>query len=190
MCGRQGRVKYPPSRPQNLPFRWPEPPLHVVLVEPEIPPNTGNVARLCAATGCRLHLIEPMGFTISHAKLKRAGLDYWDSIKPEVHPSFDHFLEHVAPARLFLFSTGTNRSYFDARFAPGDALVFGSETRGLSDALLARFSDRVIGIPIRTDHVRSLNLSTTVGIAVYEALRQVSNVAPGSATPATAKQPV
>lgn len=165
-------MKHPPSRIQDIPFRWPEPPLHVVLVEPEIPPNTGNVARLCAATGCRLHLVEPMGFTITNAKLKRAGLDYWDSIEPEVHPSFDHFLRRIAPSRCFLFSAGARRSHFDTHFAAGDALVFGSETRGLAPALLERFRDQVVGIPVRMDHVRSLNLSTAVGIAVYEALRQ------------------
>ena len=166
-------MKHPPTRVQDIAFRWPDPPLHVVLVEPEIPPNTGNVARLCAATGCRLHLVEPMGFPIDHAKLRRAGLDYWDSIRPEVHPSFDDFLARTAPARLWLYSAGASRSYLEARFAPGDALVFGPETRGLPDALLARHADRTLGIPVRMDHVRSLNLSTAVGIAVYEALRQL-----------------
>ena len=166
-------MKHPPSRVQDLPFRWPEPPLHVVLVEPEIPPNTGNVARLCAATGCRLHLVEPLGFPIDHAKLRRAGLDYWDSIRPELHPDFETFRTRVAPPRLHLFSAGATRSCFDTRFAPGDALVFGPETRGLSDSLLARFADQVVGIPVRMEHVRSLNLSTAVGIGVYEALRQV-----------------
>lgn len=166
-------MKHPPSRLQEIPFTWPEPPLHVVLVEPEIPPNTGNVARLCAGTGCRLHLVEPLGFPIDHAKLKRAGLDYWDSIRPELHASFDAFLARVAPPRLFLFSAGARRSYLDVRYQPGDALVFGPETRGLSDDLLARNADRVVGLPIRMDHVRSLNLSTAVGIAVYEALRQL-----------------
>jgi tRNA (cytidine/uridine-2'-O-)-methyltransferase len=157
----------------ELPFRWPDPPLHVVLVHPEIPPNTGNVARLCAATGCRLHLIEPMGFTITDAKLKRAGLDYWDSIKPETHADLDAFMREVAPPRFFFFSTSAKTSYLDAAFRAGDALVFGSETKGLPDALLQANPDRVVGIPVRTEHVRSLNLSTAVGIAVYEALRQL-----------------
>jgi tRNA (cytidine/uridine-2'-O-)-methyltransferase len=147
--------------------------LQVVLFEPEIPPNTGNIARLCAATGSRLHLIEPMGFAIDHAKLKRAGLDYWDSIHPEVHANFAAFEAAAVPRRLFFFSAGANRSYLDARFEPGDALVFGPETRGLPDELLVRHAPQVLGIPIRMDHVRSLNLSTSVGIAVYEALRQM-----------------
>lgn len=166
-------MKHAHSRRHDLPFHWPAPPLRVVLVEPEIPPNTGNIARMCAATGSELHLVEPMGFTISDAKLKRAGLDYWDSIHPVVHPSLASFLEGRDPARLFLFSTGATRSYLEADYAPGDALVFGAETRGLPDSLLEQFPDRVYGIPIRTDHVRSLNLSSAAAIVVYEALRQM-----------------
>ncbi len=155
-------------------FPWPDPPLRVVLVEPEIPPNTGNIARTCAATGAILHLIEPLGFTLNDAQLKRAGLDYWDSVAVKPHASFDAFLESAGTPRCWLFTTGAKTSLFDARFAPGDALVFGPETRGLSDTLLARYPDRQLGIPIRADHVRSLNLSTAVGIALYEALRQIS----------------
>lgn len=167
-------MKHTHARRQDLPFTWPDPPLHVVLVEPQIPPNTGNVARLCAGTGCRLHLVRPMGFTITDAKLKRAGLDYWDSIRPELHENFDAFVSAIKPRALHLFSTGGAQSYFEARYSPGDALVFGSETNGLSDELLSRHADRVFGIPIRTEHVRSLNLSTAAGIVVYEALRQIS----------------
>ena len=166
-------MKHSHTRRSDLPFHWPEPPFHIVLVEPQIPPNTGKVARLCAGTGTRLHLIEPMGFPIDNAKLKRAGLDYWDSIKPEIHKNFDAFLEKVAPPHLHLFSTGGAKSFLDATYSPGDALVFGSETEGLSHDLLNRFPDRVVGIPIQPDHVRSLNLSTSAGIALYEALRQV-----------------
>jgi tRNA (cytidine/uridine-2'-O-)-methyltransferase len=167
------RVRHTHTRRGDLPFHWPDPPLHVVLVEPEIPPNTGNVARLCAATGCRLHLIEPMGFKITDARLKRAGLDDWDSIHPEVHHTFEFFRDAVRPSRLLLFSTAATVSYLDAKFAPGDALVFGPETRGLSDEMLHRYRDSVYGIPIRTEHVRSLNLSTATGIVTYEALRQI-----------------
>jgi len=166
-------MKHAHSRRFDLPFHWPQPPLHVVLVEPEIPPNTGNVARTCAATGSQLHLIEPLGFTITDAQLKRAGLDYWDSIQPQVHPSFEAFLSAVKPRRLHLLSTGASRSYLEARFEPGDALVFGSETRGLSDALLARYPDQVAGIPLQAQHVRSLNLSSAAAIVIYEALRQI-----------------
>jgi tRNA (cytidine/uridine-2'-O-)-methyltransferase len=167
-------LKHAHKRRFDLPFRWPDPPLNVVLVSPEIPPNTGNIARLCAATGSRLHLIEPMGFKITDAKLKRAGLDYWDSIKPEIHASWENFLAAVKPQRLWLFSTGGAKSFFETELEAGDALVFGSETRGLPDEILNCHRDRVIGIPIRTDHVRSLNLSTTAGIAVYEAIRQIN----------------
>lgn len=167
-------MKHAHARRSPLTFNWPDPPLRVVLVEPEIPPNTGNIARTCAATGSILHLIEPLGFTLTDAQLKRAGLDYWDSVAVSPHPTFDHFLETVRPPRLWLFTTGARRSFFEADYRPGDALVFGSETRGLSDLLLARYPDRHLGIPLRADHVRSLNLSTAVGIAVYEALRQLS----------------
>lgn len=167
-------MKHAHARRCPLSFPWPDPPLRVVLVEPEIPPNTGNIARTCAATGSILHLIEPLGFKITDAQLKRAGLDYWDSVAITPHPSFDAFLEATGHPRLWLFTTGATRSYFDADFKPGDALVFGSETRGLSDELLARYPDRRLGIPLRPDHVRSLNLSTAAGIAIYEALRQLS----------------
>jgi len=167
-------MKHSHSRRQDLPFRWPDPPLHVVLVNPEIPPNTGNIARLCAATGSRLHLVEPMGFHITDAKLRRAGLDYWDSIDVQTHPGFEAFLSSAKPDRLFLFSTGGPRSYIEARYKPGDALVLGCETKGLPQALLDAHPDCVYGIPIRTGHVRSLNLSSAAAIVVYEALRQIN----------------
>ncbi len=167
-------MKHGHTRRCPLPLAWPDPPLRLVLVQPEIPPNTGNIARTCAATGTHLHLIEPLGFTLTDAQLRRAGLDYWDSVALTPHRTFDHFLETAGHPRLWLFTTGASRSYLSADFRPGDALVFGPETRGLSDALLARFPDRAVGIPLRTDHVRSLNLSTAAGIALYEALRQIS----------------
>ncbi|HOW98198.1 MAG TPA: tRNA (cytidine(34)-2'-O)-methyltransferase [Kiritimatiellia bacterium] len=167
-------MKTPPAhtRFNQLPFRWPDPPFHIVLVNPEIPPNTGNIARLCAATGSILHLIEPLGFKITDSELKRAGLDYWKSVDIRVHTDFDAYLAEERPARLFLFSTAGGRSFHDARFRPGDALVFGCETRGLPEHLLARYPGQVLGIPVRPEHVRSLNLSTAAGIALYEALRQ------------------
>lgn len=166
-------MKHAHARRFDLPFVWPDPPLRVVLVHPQIPPNTGNIARLCAATGSQLHLVEPLGFTITNAQLKRAGLDYWDSIAPRLHRDFEAFLAAEQPGRLFLFSTAGSRSYLQARYQPGDALVFGSETEGLPQALLDRFPDRVHGIPIRTQHVRSLNLSSAAALVVYEALRQL-----------------
>lgn len=165
-------MKHAHSRRCDLPFRWPLPPLRVVLVHPQIPPNTGNIARLCAATGSQLHLVEPMGFTITNAQLKRAGLDYWDAISPHVHPSFESFLATVKPERMFLYSTAGVRNYLQARYQPGDTLIFGSETQGLPQTLLDRYPDSVHGIPMQTQHVRSLNLSSAAALVVYEALRQ------------------
>ena len=166
-------MKHQHTRKYDHPFIWPDPPLHVVLVEPEIPPNTGNIARMCAATGSSLHLVEPLGFKLDDAKLKRAGLDYWDAITPRIHGDLDTYFDQCHPTRFFLFSTGGSASLFDAAFEPGDHLLFGSETRGLPDQLLEKHPDRIIGIPVQTIHVRSLNLSTAAGIAVYEALRQI-----------------
>jgi len=149
-----------------------EPPLHIVLVEPEIPPNTGNVARLCAASGCRLHLIEPLGFSIDDRALKRAGLDYWDRVDLVVHPSFEALDERLRE-RAWFFSVRATRRYTEAPFAFGDALVFGKETRGLPRALLEKNSERALRIPMRSEGVRSINLSTAVGIAAYAALARI-----------------
>jgi tRNA (cytidine/uridine-2'-O-)-methyltransferase len=145
-------------------------PLHIVLVEPQIPPNTGNVARLCAATGCALHLVEPLGFSIDDRALKRAGLDYWDALRVVVHPSLDAFFAELAPERCWLLSTRATHSYRDAPFARGDALVFGKETAGLPGEVLAAHPDRALRIPMRAGAVRSINLATAVGIVAYEAL--------------------
>lgn len=161
------------TRRFEIPFRWPAAPFHIVLVEPRIPQNTGNIARLCAATGSTLHLIEPLGFPISDPKLKRAGLDYWHSIDIRTHKSFYDFLSSVPLQRLYLFSTRGERSYLDVQYQAGDALVFGSETHGLPDSLLEAYPKQVLGVPLLTRHVRSLNLSSTVAVALYEALRQV-----------------
>jgi tRNA (cytidine/uridine-2'-O-)-methyltransferase len=150
-----------------------EAPLHIVLVEPEIPPNTGNVARLCAATGCALHLIEPLGFSIDDRELKRAGLDYWDAIDVVVHPSLAVFLERTAARTRWFFSTRAQRVYTGAVFAPGDMLVFGRETKGLPGDLLAREREHALRIPMREGSVRSVNLSTAVGIVTYAALASI-----------------
>jgi tRNA (cytidine/uridine-2'-O-)-methyltransferase len=147
-------------------------PLHIVLVEPQIPPNTGNVARLCAATGCALHLVEPLGFRIDDRALKRAGLDYWDALDVVLHPSLDHFFA-THTAGLWLFSTRATEPYRAAPFARGDALVFGKETAGLPAAVLEAHAARCLRIPMRAGAVRSINLSTAVGIVVYEALAQL-----------------
>jgi len=151
----------------------PDAPLHVVLVEPQIPPNAGNVARLCAATGCALHLVEPLGFSIDDRELKRAGLDYWHALDVTVHVSLDAFLRHFAAERLWLASTRGGRNYAGAPFARGDALVFGKETAGLPADLLAAHPQRTLRIPMREDAVRSLNLSTAAGIVTYAALARL-----------------
>lgn len=148
-------------------------PLHVVLVEPEIPPNTGNVARLCAATGCALHLVEPLGFRIDDRALKRAGLDYWASVRVVVHPSLDAFLATFPVARCWFVETGGVQPYTAAAFARGDALVFGKETGALPAALLAAHPARTLRIPMRPGSVRSLNLASAVGIVTYAALAAI-----------------
>ena len=150
-----------------------ERPLHIVLVAPQIPPNTGNVARLCAVTGARLVLVEPLGFSIADRQLKRAGLDYWDKVFVKLHLSFPDYLQAYPHARRFLFSARAPLSVWDARFEPGDHLVFGSETEGLSPEVLQGGSGQPVTLPMLPQR-RSLNLSTAVGIATYEALRQLS----------------
>lgn len=145
-------------------------PLHIVLVEPEIPPNTGNVARLCAATGCALHLVEPLGFRIDDRALKRAGLDYWPSVRIVVHPSLDAFLATFPAERCWWVETTGATPYASAPFARGDALVFGKETGALPQALLDAHRTRTLRIPMRGSAVRSINLSTAAGIVTYAAL--------------------
>lgn len=144
---------------------------HVVLVEPEIPQNAGNIARTCAATGCVLHLIKPLGFEISDKYLKRAGLDYWHLVQVEVHESVEEALFGVPEEKLHFFTTKSPRVYSEARFREGDYLVFGKETKGLPDELLLAHPATCVRIPMR-EEARSLNLSNSVAIAVYEGLRQ------------------
>ena len=145
--------------------------MHIVLVNPEIPQNTGNIARTCAATGAMLHLIRPLGFELSDKYLKRAGLDYWHMMTLEVHESWEDFLTAYPDARLHYATTKAPRDYCGAQYADGDFLVFGRETKGLDEELLARNYDKCIRIPMRSD-ARSLNLSNSVAIVTYEALRQ------------------
>ncbi len=143
-----------------------------MLFQPDIPPNTGNIARLCVATNSTLHLIKPLGFSLSDKKLKRAGLDYWKNLKLEIHDSLDGFLEKYKNRRFFLSSTKAKKAYFEINFEKGDFLVFGSETRGLPGDFLTTFFERSVNIPM-TDNVRSLNLADSVAIVLYEAIRQV-----------------
>ncbi len=154
--------------------KWPDKPFHVVLVEPEIPPNTGNIARLCAATGSKLHLVGPLGFRLTDRELKRAGLDYWEAVDMVRHDDFDSFLASVKPVRFFLFSARGTLSYLDVSFRQGDALVFGGESRGLPDEVMKKHAGNMLAIPIKNDAVRSLNLATAAGIVLYEALRQIA----------------
>lgn len=149
-------------------------PLQIALVEPEIPPNTGNVARLCAATGCALHLVEPLGFSIDDRELKRAGLDYWEHVSITLHPSLDAFLDATRESQRWYFSTRGSLPYTQAGFKRGDILVFGKETKGLPDELLSRYREHCLRIPMRPGTVRSINLSTAVGVATYAALAQLA----------------
>ena len=151
------------------------PKLHVVLVEPEIPQNTGTIGRLCLAVGAALHLVEPLGFEISSARLRRAGLDYWEHLRVTRHSSIESFLALIPKAapKVF-FSKKAGRTLFESTFLPDTYLIFGKETAGLPDWILARFPAETVRIPIFDARVRSLNLSDAVSIGVYEALRQLT----------------
>ena len=151
----------------------PSPALHIVLVEPEIPPNTGSIARLCGATDTILDLVHPLGFKVDDKHLKRAGLDYWQQVKMRHWENFETFLQQHAEERLFFFTTKTKRSYTEAQFKPGDLLIFGKETKGLPEDILRLYSDRCYTIPMSNPNIRSLNLAMTAGIVLYEALRQI-----------------
>lgn len=150
-----------------------EKPPTLVLVSPQIPPNTGNVARLCACTGLKLVLVEPLGFSITDKELKRAGLDYWDKVFLKLYPSWDAYVAATPGVRRWLFSARAERGLWGVRFAEGDHLVFGSETQGLPRALVDEAGDAAVALPMLEER-RSLNLSTAVGVAAYEALRQLS----------------
>ena len=147
--------------------------MHIVLVNPEIPQNTGNIARTCAATGAKLHLIKPLGFELSDKYLKRAGLDYWHMMTLEIHESWADFTEKYPDAKLHFATTKAPHDYCGVSYSDGDFLVFGRETRGLDEDLLAGNYEKCIRIPMVED-ARSLNLSNSVAIVLYEALRQLS----------------
>jgi tRNA (cytidine/uridine-2'-O-)-methyltransferase len=144
--------------------------LHLALIEPRIPPNTGNVARLCAATGTSLHLIEPLGFPLDDADLRRAGLDYWRHVDLWLHRHWREFRHVMVPERCLYFSANATRSYVEAPWQPNGCLVFGSETEGMPPRILEKYPDRCFTIPMN-GRVRSLNLATAAGIVLYEALR-------------------
>lgn len=154
-----------------------DPILHVVLYEPEIPFNTGSVGRTCVAVGAKLWLVRPLGFQIEDRRLKRAGLDYWQYLVWEIVDNYPMLLDRLGPRPMWFFSKRAGRLYTEAAFQPGDALVFGSETQGLPLSLLKDHSDRALCIPIRSQ-VRSLNLTVSVGVVVYEALRQFRGLNP------------
>lgn len=146
--------------------------MHIVMVEPEIPGNTGNVARLCAANKMTLHLVKPLGFSIDDKHLKRAGLDYWHLVDVQVHENFDEVLEKYKGHRFFYLTTKANQCYADIQFQEDDMLVFGKETKGLPEELLKQYPDSCFRVPM-AEEARSLNLSNTVAIVSYEALRQL-----------------
>jgi tRNA (cytidine/uridine-2'-O-)-methyltransferase len=163
--------------------------MHIVLLEPEIPPNTGNIARLCAATRSALHLIEPLGFTLDDQQLRRAGMDYWEHVAWHRWPDWTSFTGTLPPlARLWFVEQGAARRYDQVRFGPADYLVFGRETAGLPAALLASNRERWIRVPMFNPRARSINLSNCVALVLYEALRQQGFG--GEATAGTEPAPV
>lgn len=145
--------------------------MHIVLVEPEIPGNTGNIARLCAATGCELHLVRPLGFSVDDRHLKRAGLDYWHLLKIHYHDSIKQVFEAHPGQNFYLNTTKAKRNYTDPQYGQNDLIIFGKETAGLPDTLLRDYPQQCVRIPMMAD-ARSLNLSNAAAIVVYEALRQ------------------
>ncbi|MEN8256537.1 MAG: tRNA (cytidine(34)-2'-O)-methyltransferase [Thermodesulfobacteriota bacterium] len=147
-------------------------PFNIVLVEPEIPPNTGSIARLCGATNSVLHLIKPLGFSTSDKHLKRAGLDYWHFVDIRYWDNFETFLNAQAEERLYFFTTKVNDSYTEAHYQQGDFLIFGKETKGLPEDVLELYKDRCYTLPMVNENIRSLNLAMTTGIVLYEAIRQ------------------
>lgn len=152
----------------------PKPVFRIVLIEPEIPQNTGNIGRTCVATNSELHLVGKMGFEINDKNLKRAGLDYWPHLTWHRHETFEDWWKLVQdPARVWYFTTKTQRNFFDVKYQPGDWIVFGRETKGLDPVLLQKYPEQTVTIP-QWGPVRSLNLATAVAIASYEGIRQFS----------------
>jgi len=167
------KMKYADRERYQIDIKWPDPPLNIVLVNPMIPPNTGNIARLCAATGTILHLIKPLGFDLSDKQLRRAGLDYWSSVEINIHENYKEYeIKHKNANRYFYTTSGT-LDYAKVKSQDGDHLIFGNEPYGLPDSLLKDNIEKCCNIPIKLDTVRSLNLSNAVSIALYSALRSI-----------------
>jgi len=150
--------------------------LNVVLVNPEIPPNTGNIGRLCCAVGARLHLVKPLGFSLDDRYLKRAGLDYWEKLDVKVWTSLEEYLASTNHLQLVLTGSKRGEIYYKIAYRPNDHILFGPETTGLSTEMFDRFPSRIARIPIDLNKVRSLNLSTAAGIVVFEALKQIGGL--------------
>ena len=146
---------------------------HIVLMKPEIPHNTGAIGRLCVGLGCPLHLIRPLGFHLSDEYVRRAGLDYWEFLDLSVHNTWEDFLESVKPTRMHFLSTKGKKSLYDCQLEEGDAIIFGSESKGLPPDIYARYADSLFKIPMPGEHARSINLANAVSIAAYEAYRQL-----------------
>ena len=146
---------------------------NIVLVAPEIPQNTGNIGRLCVSTGSRLHLIEPLGFSLDQSQLRRAGLDYWPHLRVSLYPDWEDFLRKGPKGRMIFLSTHGENCVYDYSFKPGDTLVFGNESKGLPMDFYSKYKDRLYRLPMPGQHCRSLNLANTVAAVLYEALRQV-----------------
>lgn len=151
-------------------------PFNVVLVEPEIPPNTGSIARLCGATNSTLHLVHPLGFSTEDKHLKRAGLDYWHHVNIHHWENLESFLQAQDELNLYFFTTKSTVSYTSASYTPGSYFVFGKETKGLPEDLLNLYRDRSYTLPMQNKNIRSLNLAMTAGIVLYEAIRQCTAV--------------
>lgn len=165
--------KRAPSPARNLMY---DPILHIVLFEPEIPPNTGNIGRTCVAAGIKLWLVEPLGFSVADKDLKRAGMDYWQYLNWEVVPNWETLESRLNPSRHWYLTKTAKRPYTSVAYQPHDVLVLGSESKGLPRALVERNPDQAISVPMRTD-VRSLNLSATAAVVAYEAIRQLTEQA-------------
>lgn len=160
-------------------MKYPRRNFNIVLIEPEIPQNTGNIGRTCVGTWCKLHLVGPLGFEITDRNLKRSGLDYWPNLEWVHHQTWDDWWKEVEdPSRIHFFETKQSRSAYDVEYQPGDWLVFGKETVGFDKWILEKYANQLVTIPV-LGKIRSLNLATAVAVAVYEGLRQLGMTEPG-----------